>query len=1407
MKTPTTLLLVAIALLSAADIATAGGPLGGSGTTPRRYQSSDFPLSYKIDLGGLGAFSNSTATGIVDYAFDQWDSVLSSSLSFTNAGSLSRNVTSASDSYISGSSQYSDGVNPVVFDSSGAITDSRIGSGAHNSILGFASSAYNSSNNRYIEGYAIINGALTGSGSSTYQYRYKATITHETGHMLGLSHSQTTIGGELATMYPGILDPVGQATLSPDDTAAMAVLYPTSSFTNSVGSITGTVRTAQDSNLSDVNVIAVDSATGAAYSTVVDYFSGSQGTFFNTPSPTGTYTIKGLPPGTYYVRIEPIGEIFTGGSSVASYPTPLHSDVRREWYNGSNESGDLLSDDQNAVTGVSVSAGQTTSNVDLVSSTSSTLSTITGFSAYNRTFSLPSGSVTKYATRFVAPSNGSLLGMNFFVRYTSDLPSNGSVTISVHSNTSGSLAGVPGSVLGSVTIPYSRLAVDDINEVWLRGIGSNINFNQGDTFHISITTNGVGTLVIYGDNGQTATHGSSYYTSSNGWKNFPDGLSNGTPSYNIGIQAVYSTESAGSASPAVSLSPSSVNFGRVRANSSKLDTLTLRNSGSATLSVSSTSLRGTDSLDYQIVSGGGSYTLAAGSSRSIVVRFRPRTGAPAGQSGLKQASLRLVSDASSSPNDVSLSGNGVLPVATESVQTISLGQVRTGTADTVTTAIIHNTGNDTLRISGLSLSGTDANSGIRIVGSTGAFNLRPDSTYRVRMAFAPTTRKNYSASLSVSHDDTAGSSSFSVAGVGIAPVASIGVDTIDFGRVDVGSTSDADPFYLHNVGDAPLVIDSITVPQGDVQAFALTSPSGLPATVQPGDSIALRTRFQASERKHYGATLRISHDANGSPNDIALVGEGVAPLLVSGTVHDVGSIRVGRALDDPAPLVIRNAGSAPLEITQLTLDGNQAAEFAIDAGSLPRSVQPGDSLSVGFTFQPQGRGQRVTTLKISSNDPESPTTSVLISGTGLQGELALGVGSLNFGEVLVNESADLEVNVINQGTDTARVMTAEATGDGFSVVAPTPSGVAVEPGGSMTITVRFAPAATGNVSGTLRVTSDVSSDALVVPLAGRGVLPGLAVGRTAIDFGAVRLSQSAVDSATVRNTGNATLTGVQLALGGGSTSAFEIVSPSGSFDLAAGAERTIVVRLKPQSAVGPVTDQIDVTADGGLSTSIALEATAVEGAVSVVADVDFGSTIPGGTHDTTVAVTNTGTAPLRITEITTLGDVNGNAGSFFLALTGVPVTIQPGASMDLAIRWLPTGGPGEYTGSLTVKTDSGLDSTITITLHGVVNAVSGVTGLGSSATLGAVQIATVVPNPARGLVETNFTLPARGSTPVTLQLVDVSGRVVATVFDESVAGAGPHRVTFDVAGLPSGRYQLVLRSSVGMAVQPLVVVR
>lgn len=764
----------------------AGGPIGGVGITATKYSTTRFPLLYKTDRGSLGSFDNSQATVIANFAFASWANLATADLTFTHQGQLDRDVNSSEDPYISGAGQFSDGVFPIVFDETGALTDARIGVGASQNVFGFATS-FTMDGVEFEEGFAIINGALTGREGAEAIYR--EVMTHEIGHMLGIGHSQISMHAEYALMYPTTLTFNEILNIEPDDGAAMSLLYPAQGYLGSVGGITGFVTDDQGKPLSGVNVVVVDSASGAVYSTLTDYYSGEDGRFLNKPDPTGEYIMRGLPPGTYFVRIEPLNPFFSGGSSVGSYATPVNTDIWHEWYNGEGESGNMLQDNSNEKVGVEVKAGALTKNIHIQANNSPTLTTLTehnGLGYQSVPLPLPAGpaTLTRFATRYTAPENGSVLGVRIRTLAAAEMPVGSSVTFSVHRNTSGSLAGIPGEELGSVTIPMSDLASDQWNDIWLREIGQPLNFLQGQQFHIAVKVNGEGLLDCLFDDASGTRNQTSYYVEeASRWLNFPEGLGANAQGINIFMEAIYTSAPAGVPVPLISVSSSLVNFGSVRIGKTAQENVTVRNIGTAELSVTNVLLTGSNSDKFSIESGGGAFTLQTGQSRELSIGFTPEG------TGSVQALLQLQHNASGSPSIITLNGGGKAPVLTSLTSSVEFGEQPVNKSVQRDVDVLRNVGSDSLYIETLQFVGD----GFSLVSGQTPTSIPPGGTFRIRMQFWPTKVQEYSGTLRVLHELESSPLEIALSGTG----------SDDIGSVPVTINRDDFSLRLQSVGPNP----------------------------------------------------------------------------------------------------------------------------------------------------------------------------------------------------------------------------------------------------------------------------------------------------------------------------------------------------------------------------------------------------------------------------------------------------------------------------------------------------------------------------------------------------------------------------------------------------------------------------
>lgn len=138
-------------------------------------------------------------------------------------------------------------------------------------------------------------------------YDVQAILTHEIGHLLGLSHSalgETEVRasggrrvlGKAAVMFP-IAYPPGNVIdrhLDPDDIAGLTDLYAPTPSLDQFGSIGGTV-TLNGAGIFGAHVTAANTATGQ----LVGGF---------TLTPQGDFAINALPPGLYVVRVEPLDD-------------------------------------------------------------------------------------------------------------------------------------------------------------------------------------------------------------------------------------------------------------------------------------------------------------------------------------------------------------------------------------------------------------------------------------------------------------------------------------------------------------------------------------------------------------------------------------------------------------------------------------------------------------------------------------------------------------------------------------------------------------------------------------------------------------------------------------------------------------------------------------------------------------------------------------------------------------------------------------------------------------------------------------------------------------------------------------------------------------------------------------------
>jgi hypothetical protein len=220
-------------------------------------------------------------------------------------------------------------------------------------------------------------------------------------------------------------------------------------------------------------------------------------------------------------------------------------------------------------------------------------------------------------------------------------------------------------------------------------------------------------------------------------------------------------------SPSASLSPASVSFGSVIITQSSSPTVvTLTNVGTATMNISSIALTGTNASEFSQTTTCGA-TLAQTASCTISVTFGPVSV------GAKSASLVVTSDATNSPNSVSLTGTGINgPIASFAPALVTFNGIKIGLSSVPVTIVLTNTGGATMNISSLTLSGT--NPGDFSLGTTCGATLGVSASCNINVTFTPLLQGVRNATVRLASNTANGVDTAPVSGTGFFPVSGTG---------------------------------------------------------------------------------------------------------------------------------------------------------------------------------------------------------------------------------------------------------------------------------------------------------------------------------------------------------------------------------------------------------------------------------------------------------------------------------------------------------------------------------------------------------------------------------------------------------------------------------------------------------
>jgi hypothetical protein len=209
----------------------------------------------------------------------------------------------------------------------------------------------------------------------------------------------------------------------------------------------------------------------------------------------------------------------------------------------------------------------------------------------------------------------------------------------------------------------------------------------------------------------------------------------------------------------IQVNPSSINFGNDVVDSNSSQALIITNTGTATLTITQVTETGSA---FNVSGFSLPLNVNVGQQTTIMAAFLPTAV------GAASGNISIVSNAPTSPTSVGLSGTGIAATHTLSISpaSLSFGTVTTGTSSAPQNVLITNTGNSSVTISQIALTG----SGYSMTGGSAPVTLSPSQNITLAIQFSPTVAGSINGSISIVSNASGSPATVSLSGTAVAPV-------------------------------------------------------------------------------------------------------------------------------------------------------------------------------------------------------------------------------------------------------------------------------------------------------------------------------------------------------------------------------------------------------------------------------------------------------------------------------------------------------------------------------------------------------------------------------------------------------------------------------------------------------------
>jgi len=512
------------------------------------------------------------------------------------------------------------------------------------------------------------------------------------------------------------------------------------------------------------------------------------------------------------------------------------------------------------------------------------------------------------------------------------------------------------------------------------------------------------------------------------------------------------------------LSAASLSFGSVGENSpSAAKTLTFYNNEASALAIASIATGNPDFTETNTCGGS-----VPGKGRcTISVTFEPSI------IGAETGTLTVTDAASNSPQTAALTGAGVVP-AYLSAPSLSFGSVGENSPSAAKTLTFYNNEAAALTIASIATGNPDFTE----TNTCGA-SVPGKGRCTISVTFEPSIIGAETGTLTVTDAASNSPQTAALTGTGILP-ATLSAATLAFGNVGENSPSVVRNITLTNNHTVALPISTITTGNPDYTETDNCTPS-----VAGKGSCIIHVTLRPTTLGADNGTLTVNDGASNSPQTAALTGTGILPATLSAATLAFGNVPQSIA-STAENITVTNNQTVALGISSITFTGTNPGDFG-QTNPCGGTVAPKGTCIISVTYTPSILGPETATLNVNDGASNTPQTASL-SGTGTA-QATVSPTSLAFAaQTAGTTSAARTVTLTNNLSTALTISSITFTGaDPSDFGSPTNTcGGSLAAKSHCTISVTFAPTATGTRTATLNVNDSANDSPQTAGLTGTG---------------------------------------------------------------------------------------------------------------------------------------------------------------------------------------------------------------------------------------------------------------------------------------------------------------------------------